>query len=47
MKKSWTMLFVGALLVTGGLAMSARAQSTLVYAAEYGSKTIFSAPSIY
>jgi hypothetical protein len=36
MKKSWILFLCGALLTTGGLAISARAQSYLVYAAEYG-----------
>ena len=40
MKKSWMLFLVGALLATGGLAMSARAQSNVVvYAAEYNQST--------
>ena len=39
MKKSWMLIFVGALLAAGGLAMSARAQSNVVYAAEYNQST--------
>ncbi|HMD55176.1 MAG TPA: hypothetical protein VKJ65_11560, partial [Phycisphaerae bacterium] len=36
MKKSWILFLFGTLLTTGGLAISARAQSYLVYATEYG-----------
>ncbi|MGA2280943.1 MAG: MBG domain-containing protein, partial [Verrucomicrobiota bacterium] len=39
MKKSWKLILVGALLVAGGLAMSAWAQSNVVYAVEYNQST--------
>ncbi len=39
MKKSWMLFVVGGLWVTGSLAMSARAQSYVVYAAEYNQPT--------
>ena len=39
MKKSWMLILVGALLAAGGLAMSAQAQSNIVYAAEYNQST--------
>ena len=39
MKKSWMWFLFGALLATGSLAMSARAQSSVVYAAEYNQST--------
>src|ERR1017187_9525040 len=35
MKKSWMLILVGALLAAASLAMSARAQSNIVYAAEF------------
>ena len=35
MKKPWMLILVGALLTAGSLAMSARAQSNLVYAVEF------------
>ena len=39
MNKSWMLMILGALLVADGLATSARAQSSLVYAAEYNQPT--------
>ncbi|MGD0209157.1 MAG: MBG domain-containing protein, partial [Verrucomicrobiota bacterium] len=39
MKKSWMLILVGALLAAGSLAMSARAQSNVVYAAEFNTST--------
>ncbi|MGA2786593.1 MAG: MBG domain-containing protein, partial [Verrucomicrobiota bacterium] len=39
MKKSLKLILVGTLLATGGLAMSARAQSNVVYAVEYNQST--------
>ena len=39
MNKSWMLVIVGALLTAEGLATPARAQSTVVYAAEYGQST--------
>jgi hypothetical protein len=39
MKKSLSWFLVGALLATGSLAMSARAQSNVVYAVEYNQST--------
>ena len=39
MNKSWMLVIVGALLVAEGLATPARAQSTVVYAAEYNQST--------
>jgi len=39
MNKSWMLVIAGALLVAEGLAMPARAQSTVVYAAEYNQPT--------
>ena len=39
MKKSWMWFLFGALLATGSLAMSARAQNSVVYAAEYNQST--------
>jgi hypothetical protein len=39
MKKSWMLILVGALLVAGGLALSAQAQNNVVYAAEYNQST--------
>src|ERR1035441_8433447 len=39
MKKSWMLFLFGALLAAGGLAMSARAQSNVVYAVEFNQST--------
>src|ERR1017187_9349755 len=39
MKKSWMLFLFGALLAAGSLAMSARAQSNVVYAVEYKQST--------
>jgi hypothetical protein len=39
MKKSWMLVLAGALLAAGSLAMSARAQSNVVYAVEYKQST--------
>src|ERR1017187_4945415 len=39
MKKSWMLILIGALLAVGSLAMSARAQSNVVYAVEYNQST--------
>jgi hypothetical protein len=39
MNKSWMLMILGALLVADGLATSARAQSSVVYAAEYNQPT--------
>src|ERR1039457_1769758 len=39
MKKSWMLILIGALLAAGSLAMSARAQSNVVYAVEYKQAT--------
>src|ERR1039457_6225541 len=39
MKKSWRLILVGALLAAASLAMSARAQSNVVYAVEYKQST--------
>ena len=39
MKTSRMLILVGVLLTAGSLAMSARAQSNLVYAAEYNQST--------
>src|ERR1035441_510225 len=39
MKKSWMLFLFGALLAAGSLAMSARAQSNVVYAVEYNQST--------
>jgi hypothetical protein len=39
MKKSWMLILVGALWTVGGLALSAQAQSNLVYATEYNQTT--------
>src|SRR5208283_4743812 len=39
MKKSWMLFLIGALLAAGSLAMSARAQSNVVYAVEYKQST--------